>query len=202
MRTVEELEVPVESKIDAEEYVYMAVSNDKFQLPVAVADSAQELAEKMGVTTGTIYSSICHLKSGTTKNSLYHKVYIGENGEGWENNMSLNDQKLLGEDREKKVLSFVESYIQEHKYPPSTQEIADHIELSASAANRYVRRLIDAGYLETENVSGMAKPIRVKGWSYVRTGETIACGECGEEFYIPAGAEYKYCPHCGRRRNE
>jgi hypothetical protein len=35
--------------------VYMAVTKDRFQLPVAVADSAAELAELVGVCVNTVF---------------------------------------------------------------------------------------------------------------------------------------------------
>ena len=39
---------------------YMKVTNDKFRLPVAVADSAVELARLVGTTKNTVLSSISH----------------------------------------------------------------------------------------------------------------------------------------------
>lgn len=44
--------------------VYMAVSKDKYHLPIAVADTARELARLTGVKTETIYSEIARFKSG------------------------------------------------------------------------------------------------------------------------------------------
>lgn len=38
--------------------VYLAVSPDKYELPLAIADSAIHLAEMMGITTNTIYPAI------------------------------------------------------------------------------------------------------------------------------------------------
>lgn len=39
---------------------YMKVTNDKYRLPVAVADSAGELARIVGATKNTVLSSISH----------------------------------------------------------------------------------------------------------------------------------------------
>ena len=39
---------------------YMKVTNDKYRLPVAVADSAVELAQLVGATKNTVLSSISH----------------------------------------------------------------------------------------------------------------------------------------------
>lgn len=42
--------------------VWMAVSQDEYQLPIAVAESANELAKMMGVSEASIRSSISRLK--------------------------------------------------------------------------------------------------------------------------------------------
>ena len=49
---------------------YMKVTNDKYRLPVAVADSAVELARLVGATNNTVLSSISH---GT---GTYEKVEL------------------------------------------------------------------------------------------------------------------------------
>lgn len=58
------------------DFVYMRVTNDKYELPVCVRDTLQELAEAVGTTKGTISSEISHAKHG--KRTTYYKVYIGE----------------------------------------------------------------------------------------------------------------------------
>jgi hypothetical protein len=40
--------------------LYLATTHDKYELPVAVADSPRELARIMGTTSGSISSSISH----------------------------------------------------------------------------------------------------------------------------------------------
>lgn len=49
---------------------YMKVTNDKYRLPVAVADFAGELARIVGATKNTVLSSISH---GT---GTYEKVEL------------------------------------------------------------------------------------------------------------------------------
>lgn len=55
-------------------YIYMMVSSDKYQLPLCVADSAEELAEKVGVKKGTIYSSVLRWEKGQTKKTKYIRI--------------------------------------------------------------------------------------------------------------------------------
>lgn len=38
--------------------LYMKVSNDKYELPLAVADTGAELARMVGTTRGVVYSAI------------------------------------------------------------------------------------------------------------------------------------------------
>ena len=57
--------------------LYLLVTKDKYRLPLAVADSAEELAEMVGVTPPTIYKCI---RDGY-KNSRYERVYIDEEDE-------------------------------------------------------------------------------------------------------------------------
>lgn len=51
------------------------VTDDEYELPLAVADSAAELARITGKRENTIYSAICHAKNGNRK-SIYHKIEI------------------------------------------------------------------------------------------------------------------------------
>ncbi len=41
-------------------YVWMQVTKDRFELPVVLADTAEELAKKVGTSAASIYSSISH----------------------------------------------------------------------------------------------------------------------------------------------
>ena len=44
--------------------LYVRTTTDELELPVAVADSAKELAEMTGTTVGCVYSSIAHGHKG------------------------------------------------------------------------------------------------------------------------------------------
>ena len=65
------------SKKPKEQYVWMKVTNDKYELPVLVADSAPELAKMLGCSPNNIYSSLSHAKHGR-QNSPYRKVLINK----------------------------------------------------------------------------------------------------------------------------
>lgn len=62
-------------------YVYMMVTLDKYQLPLAVADSATELAQIVGANVSTIRTSASHIKSGKIKNSRFYRVEIEDDDE-------------------------------------------------------------------------------------------------------------------------
>lgn len=57
--------------------LWMMVTNDKYELPMAVADSAEELARMTGTTANVIYSAVSHAKKLGYK-SIYVKVEIEE----------------------------------------------------------------------------------------------------------------------------
>ncbi len=57
--------------------LYIAIDrSDEYELIVAVADSAEELADMVGVNANTIRSSLCKVRKGTYKNSQYMEVEI------------------------------------------------------------------------------------------------------------------------------
>lgn len=60
--------------------VWMKVTDDKYELPLIIADTCSELACKCGVQEGSIRRYIHHHKAGDTKKqrSIYHKVVIEE----------------------------------------------------------------------------------------------------------------------------
>lgn len=58
-------------------FVYMKVTKDKYELPVAIADTALELAEICGTTRTNILSAIINAKK-RGQNSVYKKVEIEE----------------------------------------------------------------------------------------------------------------------------
>lgn len=58
--------------------IYMSVTADKYELPVRVCDSGSELARLEGVKPNTVFSSICHKKTGTRKGVKYIRVEIDD----------------------------------------------------------------------------------------------------------------------------
>lgn len=57
-----------------EKYIYMMVSDDKYELPLCIADSAQELADKVGVSRNAITAHICRSKKGQVKKIRYLRI--------------------------------------------------------------------------------------------------------------------------------
>ena len=57
---------------------YIKVTQDEYELPIYVAESAREMASYDNTSTNTIYSSICHYERGYTKSSPYRRVYDEE----------------------------------------------------------------------------------------------------------------------------
>lgn len=51
--------------------LYMKVTNDKYQLPVAVTDTVKELAEILGTTQNVINSSLSRQKAGKGTGTYY-----------------------------------------------------------------------------------------------------------------------------------
>ena len=58
-------------------HVYLKTTLDEYELPVAVADTARELAEMVGTSQSVIYSSISHKYRG------YYKVELEEDLSDW-----------------------------------------------------------------------------------------------------------------------
>lgn len=68
--------------------IWLAVTQDKYQLPVAVADTAAELARMMGVRQSTVISSISrqkqrakNLKSNRGQKKRYFCITIDDDDE-------------------------------------------------------------------------------------------------------------------------
>jgi hypothetical protein len=53
--------------------VYMLITQDEFELPLAIADTAVKLAQMLGIEARAIYSAISHTKTRGTK-SRFVKV--------------------------------------------------------------------------------------------------------------------------------
>ena len=58
--------------------VWMVVTKDEYELPVAIADTAKELARICGVSNRTVISGALRSKSGKVKKSRYIKVEIDD----------------------------------------------------------------------------------------------------------------------------
>lgn len=60
-------------------YLYMLITKDELELPLAVADSPSELSRMIGVSSNTIKSSISHAKR-KGKWCRYIKVKVEDDG--------------------------------------------------------------------------------------------------------------------------
>ncbi len=56
--------------------VYIKKSNDKYELILEMADTAQELADKLGIPVNRIYSSISHARHGRIKRSCFERIEL------------------------------------------------------------------------------------------------------------------------------
>lgn len=56
--------------------LYMETTKDKYQLPVAVADSIKELSLITGVAYNSIASSISHEKRSKKKSNRFHRIEV------------------------------------------------------------------------------------------------------------------------------
>lgn len=58
------------------ETLYLAVTADKYELPVVVCDSAKELAYRYGIKTSSLYSAISYGLSGKYNGVKFVKVVV------------------------------------------------------------------------------------------------------------------------------
>lgn len=61
--------------------IYMEISQDGLELPVAVADTAAELAKMSGTSAEVVRSSISKVRRGVHKKSRFIEVEISEREE-------------------------------------------------------------------------------------------------------------------------
>lgn len=54
--------------------MYMAVTPDRYELPLAIADTARELGKLVGVSANLIHSSIAKKQSGKNRKMRFVKV--------------------------------------------------------------------------------------------------------------------------------
>lgn len=66
----------------AKKCVYMVVSPDKYKLPMAVAESAEELAEMLGIRREYVSQQLSRVRTKRVKHSKYEIIYV--NKEEWE----------------------------------------------------------------------------------------------------------------------
>ena len=55
----------------------MKVTRDKYELPIAIADSIPELARITNSNENTIRSALSHCKNGRTQKCVYQAIEIG-----------------------------------------------------------------------------------------------------------------------------
>lgn len=61
--------------------LYLKVTNDKYELPVAVADSAAELARMVGVKAQSVQACICGCRIRAGTNYGYYKIEVEDDEE-------------------------------------------------------------------------------------------------------------------------
>ncbi len=61
--------------------MYMAVTTDIYELPLAIADTARELGKLVGVSANVIHSSIAKNQSGKSRKMRFVKIEDLENEE-------------------------------------------------------------------------------------------------------------------------
>lgn len=62
-------------------------------------------------------------------------------------------------DTTESVMKFIDAYVAEHTYPPSTQEIGDAVHLARTSVQRHLDRLEGAGRIR--RIPGMARGITI-----------------------------------------
>jgi hypothetical protein len=58
--------------------LYIYVTRDEFELPLAIADTQTELARMVGVSQRTIASTLCKYRKGEYKSTRFREVEIDE----------------------------------------------------------------------------------------------------------------------------
>jgi len=61
-------------------HVYMAVTHDKLELPIAIGDTAKKLAETLKIKEDTIYTGISRNRSGKIIGMKFIKLNITDEG--------------------------------------------------------------------------------------------------------------------------
>lgn len=58
--------------------LYICITHDKYELPIAVADSVNELSEMLGVKPGTIYHGLRRFEIGLQQWCQYKVVEVDD----------------------------------------------------------------------------------------------------------------------------
>lgn len=61
--------------------IWMMVTRDKYELPLAVADTARELSEITGYGIGSILNGAHGIKTGRYKSSMFRNVKVDDTDE-------------------------------------------------------------------------------------------------------------------------
>lgn len=65
----------------SDDYLWEYVTDDKYELPIYVADDYKDLAKMVGVRPNNILSAIAHSKVRGNR-CVYQKVYVGDEDDG------------------------------------------------------------------------------------------------------------------------
>lgn len=60
------------------DYVYMKITRDEYELPLAIANSAAELARILGVEPKTVINCMSRARTGRRHSTQYIRVDVGE----------------------------------------------------------------------------------------------------------------------------
>ena len=60
-------------------YLYVATTRDKYELPIAVADSTRELAEMLGLPVKTVRMYMSpSFQEDSNRHTGFYKVFVGD----------------------------------------------------------------------------------------------------------------------------
>ena len=59
------------------------------------------------------------------------------------------------------ILNLIKEYIELHGYPPPNRDLAKELDCSLSTVNEYLRKMMNAGMLETDHPFGACRAFRV-----------------------------------------
>ena len=63
-----------------EKVIWMEVTNDEYDLPLAFANCATQLADMVGVKRNAVFEAVSKWKAGKTKTCRYRRVVLEEDG--------------------------------------------------------------------------------------------------------------------------